>query len=85
MHSMIHDTGAGFWLGHSLMVIFIIAVFTLILAGAYLVLNALLGEAQSNGNEPLQALAHQYTRGEIDRDEFLRRQQELLDYPNPKT
>ena len=83
MHSMIHDTGAGFWLGHSLMVIFMIAVFALILAGAYLVLNALLGRGSRNGDEPLQALAHQYARGELDRDEFLRRQQDLLDSPKP--
>ena len=85
MHSMIHDTGAGFWLGHSLMVLLMIAVFALILAGAYLVLNALLGRGPRNGDEPLQLLAHQYARGDIDRDEFLRRQQDLLDFPNPKT
>lgn len=42
MHSLIHDTGPGFWLGHSLMVILMIAIFALTLAGAYLLVSALL-------------------------------------------
>ena len=85
MHSFIHDTGAGFWLGHSLMVIIMIAVFALILAGAYLLLSALLGRRQADDGEPLQALASRYARGEIDREEFLRRQQDLLDVHSPRT
>ena len=85
MHSFIHDTGAGFWLGHSLMVIIMITVFALILAGAYLLLSALLGRPQTHDGEPLQALAGRYARGEIDREEFLRRQQDLLDLHSPRT
>lgn len=41
MHSLIHDTGPGFWLGHSLMIILVIAIFALTLAGAYLLVSAL--------------------------------------------
>lgn len=79
MYSLFHDTGAGFWLGHTLMVIIMIAFFALILAGAYLLLSALLGRRQGHNQDPLQALADRYARGEIDRAEFLKRQQELLD------
>ena len=46
MHSFIHDTGAGLWLGHVVMVILMIAVFALILAAAYLLLSAALGQRQ---------------------------------------
>ena len=84
MHSLIHDTGAGFWLGHSLMVVIMIAVFALILAGAYLLLSALLGRRQGHDAEPLQALASRYARGEIDREEFLKHQQDLLDLHSPR-
>ncbi len=79
MHSLIHDTGAGYWLGHSLMVLLMIAVLALALAGAYLILSALLGRHRTGGGEPLQALAERYARGEMGREEFLRRQQDLLD------
>lgn len=82
MHSLIHDTG---WLGHALMVLLMIAVFALILAGAYLLLSALFGSRQPRDREPLEALAGRYARGEIARDEFLRRQQDLLDLSSPKT
>ena len=83
MHSFTYDTGAGYWLGHSLMVIIMIAFFALILAGAYLLLSALLGRRQAHDGEPLQVLAGRYCRGEIGRDEFLRRQQDLLDLHPP--
>jgi len=73
MHSLIHDTGAGYWLGHSLMVLLVIAGFALALAGAYLLLSALPGQRLTRGGEPLQTLAQRYARGEIDRKEFLRR------------
>jgi len=73
MHSLIHDTGAGYWLGHSLMVLLMLAVFALALAGAYLLLSALPGRRQTRSGEPLQALAQRDARGEIDRKEFLRR------------
>ncbi|MDN3519052.1 hypothetical protein QWY84_15650 [Aquisalimonas lutea] len=85
MHSILHDTGAGFWLGHSLMVIIMITVLALILAGTYLLLSALLGRQQGDGEEPLQALAERYARGDIERDEFLKRQQDLLDLRSPRT
>ncbi|MDN3519838.1 SHOCT domain-containing protein [Aquisalimonas lutea] len=85
MHSIIHDTGAGFWLGHSLMVIIMITVLALILAGTYLLLSALLGRRHGDGEEPLQALAERYARGDIERDEFLKRQQDLLDLHSPRT
>lgn len=79
MFSPFHDTSPGFWFGHALMVIIMIAIFALILAGAYLLLSALLGRRQDHNQDPLQALAGRYARGEIDRAEFLKRQQELLD------
>lgn len=79
MHTLIHDTGAGYWLGHSLMVLLMIAVLALALTGAYLLLSALLGRHQTPSGKPLQALAERYARGEMDREEFLRRQRDLLD------
>lgn len=79
MHSLPHDTVAGYWLGHSLIVLLMIAVLALALAGAYLLLSALLDRGQTHSGEPLQALAQRYARGEIDRETFLRRQQDLLD------
>ena len=82
MHSLIHDTG---WLGHSMMVLLVIAVLALILAGAYLLLSALLANRQPHDEEPLQNLAGRYARGEIERDEFLRRQQDLADLHSAKT
>ena len=65
MHSLIHDTGAGFWLGHSLMVLLMIAVLALALTGAYLLLSALL-ERRETG------------RDETDREEPLRRHDRSL-------
>ena len=79
MHSLIHDTGAGLWLGHSLMVILMITFLALILAGSYLLLSALIGRREPHDGGPFQALAARYARGEIDRDAFLKRQQDLLD------
>jgi len=85
MHSMIHDSGPGFWLGHSLMVILMIAIIALALTGAWLLLSALLDRRSVQSGEPLRDLASRYARGEIDRDEFLARQHDLLDLDSPRT
>lgn len=61
------------------MVLLMIAVLALAPVVVYLLLSALAGWRQTSSGEPLQALAERYAWGEIDREEFLRRQQDLLD------
>ncbi len=73
MHSLIHDTGAGFWLGHSLMVLLMITVLALALAGAYLLLSALLERRETGSGETVHARAERYAQSEMDREESLRR------------
>ncbi|SEO84663.1 hypothetical protein [Aquisalimonas asiatica] len=73
MHSFIHDTGAGFWLGHSLMVILMIAVFTLTLTGAYLLLLAALERRETDSGETVKAGAQGYAQDEMDREGSLHR------------
>jgi uncharacterized membrane protein len=85
MHSYFHDSGPGFWFGHSLMAILMIAIIALALTGAYLLLSALLDRRSVQGREPLRELANRYARGDIDRDEFLARQQDLLDLDSSRT
>ena len=73
MHSLIHDTGAGFWLGHSLMVLLMIAVLALALTGAYLLLSALLERRETGRDETAQARAEKYAQSEMYREVSLRR------------
>lgn len=73
MHSLIHDTGAGFWLGHSLMVLLMIAVLALALAGAYLLLSALLERGETGRGETAQPRAERYAQSVTDREGSLRR------------
>ncbi|QIT54850.1 hypothetical protein HC341_06225 [Aquisalimonas sp. 2447] len=73
MHSMIHDTGAGFWLGHSLMVVFMIAILALALTGAYLLLSALLEGRETDSGETVPARAERSAQGDMDREKSLRR------------
>jgi len=76
--------------GEALMVIVMLAVLALIVVGIILLVRGLSGPNQSAQNLPpgppppqstskaLQVLEERYARGEIDREEFLQRKQDLL-------
>jgi hypothetical protein len=67
MHTMMHDTGAGHWFGHPLMLILMVAFLALIFAWAHLLAIA------------LKAWRKRCASGHIDREAYLRRHQYRAD------